>query len=75
MKVTADLDRALAAKIKGLATAQKKTTGEVLVELARFALRPKAQLKERNGFLTIAKIKGGTPVTLELVNRLRDEEP
>ena len=75
MKVTADLDRELAAQVKGLATAQKKTTGEVLVDLARMALRPKATLEERNGILTLAKIKGGKPITLDFVNRLRDEGP
>ena len=74
MKMTVDLDRDVVLAVKGLATTQKKTAGEVLSELARSALRPKARIIRRNGFQVIAKVKGAAPVTMELVNRLRDEE-
>jgi hypothetical protein len=75
MKMTVDLDRDVVLAVKDLATTQKKTAGEVLSELARSALRPKAKIIRRNGFRVIGKVKGGTPVTMELVNRLRDELP
>jgi hypothetical protein len=75
MNTTVSLDRDAFAVVKDFAAASKKTPRQILSELVRKNLRPKAKLVERNGFLLISKIKGGKPVTLDMVNRLRDEDP
>jgi hypothetical protein len=75
MKMTVDLDRDVVLAVKDMAATQKRTAGEVLSELARSALRPKARIVRGKGFRVIAKVKDGVPVTMELVNRLRDELP
>jgi hypothetical protein len=75
MRTTLDLDQDVLLAVKGLATTQRKSAGKVLSELARQALRPKGGVSLHNGIRVLPKIKGGTPVTMELVNRLRDELP
>lgn len=75
MKTAISLDRDAFTTVKDFAAASKKTPRQVLSELVRKNLRPKAKLVRRNGFLLIPKIKGSKPVTMELINRLRDEAP
>ena len=75
MRTTLSIDDDVLAAAKGLAARQNKTVGEVVSALARQALRP-AQTKpkgERNGIPLLAQTAGAPPVTLELVNQLRDE--
>jgi hypothetical protein len=48
--------------------------GKVISELARKGLRPTEAPKVRNGVLVFPVKPGAEPVTMELVNRLRDEE-
>lgn len=75
MRTTLSIDDDVLAAAKGLAARQNKTVGEVVSALARQALRP-AQVKrkrERNGIPLLAQTAGAPPVTLELVNQLRDE--
>lgn len=75
MRTTLSIDDDVLAAAKGLAARQHKTVGEVLSELARQALRPASSKprRERNGVPLLAQKAGATPVTLELVNQLRDE--
>ena len=75
MRTTLSIDDDVLAAAKGLAARQHKTVGEVLSELARQALRPTPSKlrRERNGIPLLAQKAGATPVTLELVNQLRDE--
>jgi hypothetical protein len=75
MRTTLSIDDDVLAAAEGLAARQHKTVGEVLSELARQALRPNASKprRERNGIPLLVQKAGATPVTLELVNQLRDE--
>jgi hypothetical protein len=75
MRTTLNVDEDVLMAVKSLADARKTTAGKVLSELARQSLRPKnTKVTKRNGFTLFPYKPGGTPVTLEIVNRLRDEE-
>lgn len=76
MRTTLAIDDDVLAAAKGLAARQHKTVGEVISTLARQSLQaPMAENRERNGIPLLA-VKGKlTPVTMELVNQLRDELP
>ena len=60
-----------------LAELEQRTVGEVISSLARQALVPglRASRNERNGIPLLPNKHGESPVTLELVNQLRDEQP
>ena len=74
MRTTLAIDDDVLAAAKGLATRQKKTLGEVVSELARQSLRPPAaSAKSRSGVPLIPLSAKADPVTLEIVNGLRDE--
>jgi hypothetical protein len=74
MRTTLDIDEDVLAAVKGLANAQQTTAGKVVSALVRQTLQPKAAAKKRNGFTLLPLQENGSPVTLEIVNRLRDEE-
>jgi len=75
MRTTLAIDDDVLVAAKDLAERQHKTVGEVISALARQALHPSRRHQTtRNGVPLLAK-KGSTPVTPELVNRLRDELP
>ncbi len=76
MRTTLALDDDVLAAAKGLASMQHKSLGEVISDLARQALRkdqPPAEV--RNGVPLLPGRAGAHRVTLETVNRLRDELP
>ncbi|HEY1613678.1 MAG TPA: hypothetical protein VGF97_08310 [Rhizomicrobium sp.] len=76
MRTTLAIDDDVLAAAKGLAAQQHKTLGEVISALARQALLPqKASAPTRNGVPLLAARKGVPSVTMELINRLRDELP
>jgi hypothetical protein len=76
MRTTLTIDDDVLAAAKALASAQHKTAGEVLSALARQALQPApGTLRYRNGVPLLEVNPNATPVTLELVNQLRDELP
>jgi hypothetical protein len=74
MRTTLAIDDDVLAAAKHLAERQNKSIGEIVSALARQGLARSRQTKaERNG---IPLLRGGTtPVTMELVNQLRDELP
>ncbi len=75
MRTTLSIDDDVLAAAKGLADRQQKTLGEVISALARKSLQnPEASKSKRNGIPLLA-VKNSTPVTMELVNQLRDELP
>lgn len=75
MRTTLAIDDDVLAAAKGLAERQHKTVGEVISTLARKSLQTSVPSKaERNGVPLLA-VKDNTPVTMELVNQLRDELP
>jgi hypothetical protein len=76
MRTTLAIDDDVLAAAKGLATLQRKSIGEVISALARQALQPQATSHAtRNGVPLLQTQPGTMPVTLEMVNKLRDELP
>jgi predicted DNA-binding ribbon-helix-helix protein len=77
IRTTLALDDDLLACARHLAEREKKTLGEVISELARSGLARNMgpALSVRNGVLLLSKPAGTPPVTLEVVNQLRDEAP
>lgn len=74
VRTTLDIDLDVLQAAKELAKLRKTTTGKVLSELARHALRPLDGVgEERHGVPLLPARDGARPVTLEAVNRLRDE--
>ena len=77
MRTTLAIDDDVLAAARHLAERERKTVGEVVSALARSGLAGGTRTARavRNGVPLIAIRKGAAPVTLELVNRLRDELP
>jgi hypothetical protein len=74
MRTTLDIDADVLAVAKDLAQQGGKTTRQILSELARRALEPKAALKIRNGVPLLSPKPGAKAAHLTLVNQLRDDE-
>ena len=70
-----DIDSDVLLAAKQLAHERHESMGRVLSELARQALTPKRRSRERNGVPLFSVKPGSRVVTMELVNRLRDEAP
>ncbi|HQV81364.1 MAG: hypothetical protein KBF23_04275 [Agitococcus sp.] len=78
MRTTLVIDDDVLAIAKAFAQQQHKTIGQVISEFARQALTRQAQpVLERNGIplLKSKPLVAPQPVSLELVNQLRDELP
>ncbi len=76
MRTTLSIDDDVLAAAKALAAHERRSTGEVLSALARRSLTQPTPPKEtRNGFPVLPARPGGVPVTLAIVNALRDEAP
>lgn len=77
MRTTLAIDDDILAAARHLAEREQRTVGEVISSLARLALtRSEATTRtERNGIPLLPSKKSASPVTLELVNQLRDEQP
>ncbi len=78
MRTTIAIDDDILAAAKHLAERENKSLGEVITLLARQGLsrQPRGVARAvRNGVPLLPARKGATPVTLELVNQLRDESP
>ena len=77
MRTTLAIDDDILAAAKHLAEHEHKTVGAVISALARQGLTRgvRAARAERNGVPLLPSRRGASPVTLELVNQLRDELP
>jgi hypothetical protein len=74
MRTTLDVDDDVLQAAKEIAANRGTTAGRVLSDLARKALEPAESVEIRNGVpLMPRRPKGSPPLTMELVNRLRDE--
>jgi hypothetical protein len=74
MRTTLDVDDDVLQVAKEIAANRGTTAGRVLSDLARKALAPAESVEVRNGVpLMPRRPKGSPPLTMELVNRLRDE--
>jgi hypothetical protein len=74
MRTTLELDDDLVREAKNLAKQQGVSLGTVISDLARKSLPATARPKFRNGMEVFQSEPGAPKVTLEFVNRLRDEE-
>ncbi len=76
MRTTLSIDDDVLGAAKEMAAREQKTVGEVISELARQAMRPQGSfVRTRSGIPLLPLRPDAKPVTLELVNRLRDELP
>jgi hypothetical protein len=76
MRTTLAIDDDILAAAKELAGSERKSVGEVISALARKGLEPsRSRFRTRNGVPLLPRRPDGKPVTLEMVNRLRDELP
>lgn len=76
MRTTLAIDDDVLSAARHLAERQSRSLGEVISALAREALAPKigaSAVLERNGVPLLPMTRDAAPVTLELVNQLRDE--
>lgn len=75
MRTTLDIDEDVLGAAKAIASAQKKTAGKVLSDLARRALRPSAEEEVvLNGVPLLPPRSGARAVTPDIVDRLLDED-
>lgn len=72
MRTTTNIDDDVFLLIKHLAQSTKKPFGEVLSETARKGLEVKFMKVENEGFPVIPMKPDARPMTLEMVNELRD---
>ena len=77
MRTTLAIDDEILAAARHLAEREKKTVGEVISALAKkgLARNQRSAPAQRNGIPLLASPPGAMPVTMELVNQLRDEQP
>lgn len=73
MRTTVAIDDDVLEAVRGLASVEGKSIGEVLSALARRSLQPATAARSRNGIPLLRVRRGALPVTLEHVNKLRDE--
>jgi len=75
LRTTLAIDDDVLAAARHLAERENKSVGEVISALARQGLvrASRGGKTERNGIPLLRR--GATPVTMELVNQLRDELP
>ena len=74
MRTTIEIDDDILSVARELAKQQNKTMGQVVSALARQALTTGVHSGVRNGVPLFSPLETPRPVTMELVNRLRDEE-
>ncbi len=75
VRTTLAIDDDVLIAAKAMATQQHRSVGEVISELARRSLRRPPSSSERNGIPLLSARPDTPPVTLEIVNALRDELP
>ncbi len=75
MRTTLSIDDDVLVAAKAMAEQEKRSLGEIISDLARKALRRPAPHSERNGIPLLGTRPDAAPVTLEIVNTLRDDLP
>lgn len=76
MRTTLAIDDDVLVAAKEIALIHRKSIGAVISALARQALQPQSNSRATRNGITLLQIKPGTDsVTLEMVNKLRDELP
>jgi hypothetical protein len=72
VRTTLDIDEDVLQAAKEIAALRRKTTGEVISELARKGLEPKASAAPRNGVPVLPRVAGRI-LTVEMVEDALDE--
>lgn len=75
MRTTLSIDDDVLLAAKALAEQQRRSVGKVVSDLARRALSRGRRGKSSKGIPQLPISNPAVVVTLEIVNRLRDEEP
>ncbi len=75
MRTTLDVDDDVLAAAKEIARSTKQTIGQVVSDLARTTLIHQTEPIEKNGIPQLPRSPHPRVITMELVNRLRDESP
>ena len=76
MRTTLDIEDDVLLAVKSISRQRRMSAGRLLSELARQSLAPAgASAHKRNGIPLFPSRPGAALVTMELVNRLRDETP
>jgi hypothetical protein len=75
MRTTVAIDDDVLVAAKAMAVQQQRSLGEVISELARRSLRRPQGSGERNGVPLLSTRPDAPPVTLDIVNALRDDPP
>lgn len=76
MRTIIDISSKVFAAVKAAVNSLANAIGAELIELATVVLRKKVAVRTRNGVPLLNNgRRRGTPVTLEIVNALRDEDP
>lgn len=74
MRTTLDIDEDVLAVARELAAQRNQSIGAVISDVFRKNRESRSASKVRNGIHVIARPRKGPKVTLEMVNKLRDEE-
>lgn len=75
MRITLDVEEDVLLAAKEIARQRRVGVGKVLSDLARQTLTREVAGDSRNGLPVFPRQKAAEAVTLELVDRLRDEAP
>ena len=76
MRTTLDIEDDVLLAVKSISRQRRMSAGRLLSELARQSLAPVgARVHKRNGIPLFPSRPDAALVTMELVNRLRDETP
>lgn len=75
MRTTLALDDDVLLAARAIAGQQGRSLGEVISELARRSLQRPISRAERNGIPLLTPREDSPPVTMDLVNTLRDAAP
>ena len=75
VRTTLTIDDDVLAAAKAIAEREKRPIGEILSELARRSLHRSIPTASRHGIPLLPAKADAKPVTLDIVNRLRDELP
>ena len=75
MRTTLDIEDDVLLAVKQFSRERHETAGRLISELVRKALLPKLESHERNGVPLFPVKPGAKVVSMDLVNRLRDEAP
>jgi hypothetical protein len=75
MRTTVDLEEDVLLAAKEIAKQRGNTLGKVLSDLARRALTRRTSISKKHGLPLFPVQPDAGVVTLDLVNRLRDETP